>query len=124
MFAPWSRVIVRYYTNRREWHERLVVLHISDSHYLILTPDGDLYAEALSVPPMVRVRRLTELGDGSREVPEGIRVDEIYWFEDGSAVLAPLTEAIEARVVGEALEYLPTVRLELGPLRTSLSPLY
>ena len=51
------------------WHERLVLRKASDARYVILTPQLDMYMEALTSPPRADIR---QLGD-DRQLPPDIQ---------------------------------------------------
>ena len=60
----------------RLWHDRLVMEHVANDTYVVLTPDGDIYAEDLGLlNPDVRAIRVRP---GPRRVPAGLVAAEIY----------------------------------------------
>ena len=105
----WTRVLVKYYKTWAEWHERLVLLHLAGSQYLIVTPDGDLYPESLSCPPMVGL----QIWNGEA-IPEGITDRQIYRMANGSAGLAPLTAVLKVKLLAEARAYYVEAMHDIG----------
>ena len=104
----------------REVHERLIIRPLHGGWYHVCTPDGDIYAEELKVPPLIGLWPLKILNDGSREVPQGFHPDECYFFEDGSAGLAPFTQAHQDMMLSESHAMFAGDMADLGftvPLR-------
>ena len=60
----------------RLWHDRMVMEHVANETYVVLTPDGDVYAEDLGLlNPDIRAIRVRP---GPRRVPPGVVAAEIY----------------------------------------------
>lgn len=48
-YAPGTWLFVKYNVRERVAHERIILAHIIDQRYQILTPDGDIYSENFSL---------------------------------------------------------------------------
>ena len=49
VFRHADRVAVKYCVRDATVHERIIIAHIKDGRYMILTPDGDFYEEDFQV---------------------------------------------------------------------------
>lgn len=58
-------------------HERIVLSPAVPPNYYIVTPDGDMYAEPLSPPPLTSVHRLP----ANRTLPRGVLRRNCFMFE-------------------------------------------
>ena len=109
-----SRVLTRYLSVRREWHERILLKHLTASWYLIVTPDGDVYPEDLSIPPLVEMVPFTRAANGRPRVPDGIESECVYWMELGSAEIRGVSRQHWEPYYQEALDMFEPALLELG----------
>ena len=85
------------------WHERLLLCHIAKGRWMIMTPDGDIYAEDYGPEgtdvEAVRVRK----ADGSR--PAGLARARVYGWAAGRLPIGPaLLEVLEEGRLLAALE--------------------
>ncbi len=104
-YVQWQRLLVQYYTKpngKREVHERLVIRSLANDWYHICTPDGDVYMEQITKPPLMEIWELTEFLDGSRAVPDDLEGEETYFFEEGSAGLSPLEDGHKEMLLKES----------------------
>lgn len=71
------RVLVEYAVGGPTlWHERLVLAHVADDRYIIVTPDGDVYEEELGLlnSDIRNIRVRARPG----AVPAGVVAAQIY----------------------------------------------
>ena len=101
-FGPGSRIAVSYRADPTLWHERIVLRHLGDGRYLVLTPDLEIQ-QALRVStgnPLLAVRLLRDNG-----TILGVTRDNIYFFEDSAGAISEaeiqeyITEAAGLAVV-------------------------
>ncbi|CAK0855216.1 unnamed protein product, partial [Prorocentrum cordatum] len=76
---PGDVVFVNYGVDEEPWHERLILAVVDHCCYIILTPDGDIYAETISLEYLQPVYRFS-----SR--PVGQELQDL--FEEGRAKAA------------------------------------
>ena len=68
---------VNYVGNANEWHERVILGHVQNNSYVVVTPDFDIYVEDLQTDANNAAVRFA-LADG--QLPPGIPVAEVYGF--------------------------------------------
>ena len=97
-----ARIAIKVESDPTLWLERVVLLRIGGSEYLLLTPEGDIEREDLALPPVLSWRLIK----GNRTVP-GVRTENLFlteisrgqdWTNDEIKELLD-----EARTMGRAL---------------------
>ena len=81
-------------------HERVVLAWEELNSFLIMTPDGDLYPEDLSVPPLSSIHHMP----ADRSMPFGIMRHSVYCFEDGAMGVAPTAAQLPLLINAVLLE--------------------
>lgn len=82
MSYPVGRIVLVRYDGFQEWHERMILMHVETSFYLIVTPDYDFFVEQLDLRNG-DIDGLRQYGPGE-VLPTGVAGNRIYAF-------APLT---------------------------------
>lgn len=94
------RVLVEYAVGGPTlWHERLVLAHVADDRYIIVTPDGDVYEEELGLlnSDIRNIRVRARPG----AVPAGVVAAQIYGLPAwGAGQLQPFRDEAQ-RLVGQ-----------------------
>ena len=76
--AAGSEVLVRYDDPSGEWHVRVLLAVVVDTTWIVLTPDGDIFAEDISDGNCdLQAWRLRPL---NRSVPYGVAAADVYDF--------------------------------------------
>ena len=76
--SPGDFILVHYDVTETLWHARLLLSHVHQSLWVIVTPDGDLYLEDLGGPDITAWRNYEPHGP----TPFGINAHEIYPFRN------------------------------------------
>ena len=97
-------ILVHYDLPDTEWHTRLLLSHVHESVWVILTPQADLYLEDLNGPDITAWRCFDPQGP----VPYGINAHDIHPFRN-----LP-DEAAKAQVFQEGDRHASTERARLG----------
>ena len=86
--SPGDYILVHYDFPVTEWHTRLLLSHVHESVWVILTPQADLYLEDINGPDITAWRCFDPHGP----VPYGINAGEIHPFRNfpDDAALAQL----------------------------------
>ncbi len=71
-----ARIAIKVESDPTLWLERVVLLRIGGSEYLLLTPEGDIEREDLALPPVLSWRLIK----GNRTVP-GVRTENLFLTE-------------------------------------------
>jgi hypothetical protein len=114
------------YPSRRLWLERLVLARVNRAHFVIITPELDMYTEKLSVPPLTGMHILGR----SRDLPPGVRAQNTHRFQLSGRPGGFFREGeidrmvLEARVLAEGEESFEDEEMggapeeQVGDLRT------
>ena len=85
--TPDTRMLGAYKGYESFSHERVTILHVARSHYVIMSPDGDIYMEDMDPVnwhPLVNLRS----GPGmTKMIPVGIDPAHCLMSEDGEAAI-------------------------------------
>ena len=84
------------YEENGEYHERIVLLHVRQSTYWILTASGDVYPEELSCPPLAGIAACNLDGAPIPELCIGARSHRGQIFEFGQPVTPAQYEQVRA----------------------------
>ena len=82
---------VNYHGAPDEWHERIIVGHVQDNSYVVVTPDFDIYVEDLQSDVNNAAVRFCM---ADNQLPHGIDPNEVYGF-------AAITPAQRTRLLEE-----------------------
>ena len=88
--APLAHVLVRYADDREYWHHRVLLVHVGNDIWLVVTPFRDIFHMKVSAPPLEGVLAW----DGST-LPQGVAREECILDEDEAGGVFRLGELRE-----------------------------
>lgn len=129
LYPPGTLIFVNYGERPQCIHSRLVLSHVHEDDYIVLTPDGDLYSETMSPQNPDFTGFFPSLPGGG--IPAGVRAANVYSFAPMSAAeYAGHMEAADAErlVLGVAAAapavpaVAPAVAPAIAPVAAAASP--